>query len=298
MKFLSMTLVSYLLMVIVYSHFADAAPPDYPEAHPPTGTQPKRPAGYEPFTYPRSSEDLLRTETPAMLERAHAAWDAAEAEMGRGPYKPEHDSIAAHPCPEWFLDAKFGMFIDWGPWSVAGWAPQAKLATYPDWYEQKLLKEYRDYHLKTWGEDVRPDDLIQLLRPDEFHPEKFASLARDSGMRYVVPFLKHHGGYSLWNSTFTHRNSVEWGLKHDFAKELSTACQASGLRYGVCVPRRMELPNHQEGRSLYLRRRRVVDPQPGSCSPEADGRHAFHCREDPGQRLLSRIFNAFTQGVD
>jgi alpha-L-fucosidase len=208
---------------------------DYPEAHPPVGQQPRRPAGYEPFHYPKSPEELLRTETPGFLKRAHKAWKAAEVVVRQGPYRAQLESLGTHPCPEWFLDAKFGMFIDWGPWSVAGWAPQNVKATYPDWYENKLLKEYRDYHVKTWGADIQPDDLIQLMRSSEFRAERFTELAQAAGMRYVVPFLKHHGGYCLWNSSFTHRNSAEWGLKRDFAAELSRACRAAGLRYGAYV---------------------------------------------------------------
>ena len=86
-----------------------------------------------------------------------------DAVIAKGPFKGDAASIATHQTPEWFLDAKFGMFVDWGPWSVAGWAPQAEKATYPDWYEQKLFTDYRDYHVKTWGADIGPDDLIELL---------------------------------------------------------------------------------------------------------------------------------------
>ena len=66
---------------------------------------------------------------------------AAVSNGWRGPFRGEHESIGRHRVPEWFLDAKFGMFVDWGPWSVGGWAPQAEKATYPDWYEQRLLKD-------------------------------------------------------------------------------------------------------------------------------------------------------------
>jgi alpha-L-fucosidase len=152
-----------------------------------------------------------------------------------GPYRADRSSLADHPCPAWFLDAKFGMFIDWGPWAVAGWAPQADKATYPDWYEQRLFKEFRDYHVKTWGADIGPDDLIQLLRDDAFQPAELVALARRAGMRYVVPFLKHHGGYALWDSSYTHRDSLEWGLRRDIAREFSDAAHAAGLRYGAYV---------------------------------------------------------------
>ena len=212
---------------------AEAA--DYPEAHPPVGQQPRRPANYVPFHYPKSPQDLLREETPAFLQRAHAAWNDTQAVIRQGPYQATRESLGTHPCPEWFLDAKFGMFIDWGPWSVAGWAPQLEKATYPDWYEQRLFKEFRDYHLKAWGADIQPDDLIQLMRSNEFRTERFTELAQAAGMRYVVPFLKHHGGYCLWQSSFTHRNSVEWGPKRDVARELAQACRAAQLRYGAYV---------------------------------------------------------------
>ncbi len=205
------------------------------EAHPAVGEQPRRPAGYVPYRYSKSPDDLWREETATLTERAARARQAIDGVIERGQYKATFDSIATHQSPEWFLDAKFGMFVDWGPWSVAGWAPQAEKATYPDWYEQKLFKEYRDYHVKTWGADIGPDDLIQLLDGGSFHPDALASLARAAGMRYVVPFLKHHGGYSLWDSSFTHRDAVEWGLKRDLASELAAAFRKEGLRSGAYV---------------------------------------------------------------
>ena len=211
------------------------AAPDWPEAHPPTGQQPKRPASYSPYRYPRSPEQIWHAETADQTSRAATARADMDAVIAKGPFKGDAASIATHTAPEWFLDAKFGMFVDWGPWSVAGWAPQAEKATYPDWYEQKLFTDYRDYHVKTWGADIGPDDLIELLGSQSFSPRKLAALAKSSGMRYVVPFLKHHGGYSLWKSSFTHRNAVEWGIHRDVALEMSAALKAAGLRYGAYV---------------------------------------------------------------
>ena len=211
-----------LLALLAFSAvLVSAAPQQWPEAHPPVGQQPRRPAGYVPYTYQRTPEELWHTETAALLERSAKARRDIEQTIGHGPYRATFESISTHQAPEWFLDAKFGMFVDWGPWSVAGWAPQAEKATYPDWYEQKLFKEYRDYHDKTWGADIGPDDLIQLLDGGNFDPHALASLAKAAGMRYVVPFLKHHGGYCLWDSSFTHRDAMEWGLKRDLASELA-----------------------------------------------------------------------------
>ena len=207
----------------------------WPEAHPPTGQQPRRPRAYTPYTYPKSPAQLWREETPALLNHAAEARRALDETIARGPYAGTPSSIAEHRTPEWLVDAKFGMFVDWGPWSVAGWAPQAEKATYPDWYEKRLFEEFRTYHEQTWGADIRPDDLIQLLDGGGFDSGALVRLARDAGMRYVVPFLKHHGGYALWDSTYTHRDSVEWGLRRDVAREFADACRASGLRYGAYV---------------------------------------------------------------
>ena len=141
-----------------------ALPQAWPEAHPPTGQQPRRPASYRPFTYPQSPETLWKTETATLVERARRVREELERTIARGPYAATPESIAGHRAPEWFLDAKFGMFVDWGPWSVAGWAPQAEKATYPDWYEKRLFEEFRDYHVKAWGADIGPDDLIRAAR--------------------------------------------------------------------------------------------------------------------------------------
>ena len=226
---------SSLALMLLAGALGLAALPDWPEAHPPSGTQPRRPAGYTPFRYPRTPEQIWRDETSMLTARARAAEQDLRARIARGPFGGDHASIATHRVPEWFQDAKFGMFVDWGPWSVAGWAPQAEKATYPDWYEQRLFQEFRDYHLKTWGADIRPDDLVELLQARELRPAELALLAKSAGMRYVVPFLKHHGGYCLWNSSFTHRDSVEWGIHRDVAAELSQALRAAGLRYGAYV---------------------------------------------------------------
>lgn len=279
------------LLVLGAGCKAGAQTPDYPEAHPPVGQQPHRPVGYQPFHYPQSAEDLLHTETPAFLERAHAAWKATEAVIQQGPYRADLASISTHVCPEWFLDAKFGMFIDWGPWSVGGWAPQEERETYPDWYEKKLADAYRDYHVKTWGADIRPDDLIQLLRSSEFRPERFTELAQAAGMRYVVPFLKHHGGYCLWNSSFTHRNSVEWGLKRDFAQEIAAACRAANLHYGAYVSLgEWNYPVYKDGEL----RSGLFNGQVG----KACARCAFHFGKGAGGGLCPRLPRAVSQGTD
>jgi alpha-L-fucosidase len=226
---------------------ADSDP--YPAAHPPAGIQPKLPANYVPYKYPYSPQELLKMDGAKMQKLAEQAWAEIGKVNAEGAYANTYESLAKHDCPEWFKDAKIGMFIDWGPWSVAGYAPPAPAAAYPDWYEWRtqkwaglatdskglLARAFSDYHQQTWGMDITDDDLINLLSDRNFNPEQFARLAKACGFRYVVPFLKHHGGFSMWDSSFTRRNSMAWAFHRDFAQELRKACQAQGLKFGVYV---------------------------------------------------------------
>ena len=212
-----------------------AARDPYAAAHPPAGIQPRRPANYVPYKYPDSPRELLEKYGPEMATKSKAAWAEIERTNGEGQYKNTYQSLAKHECPEWFKDAKIGMFIDWGPWSVGGYSTSSKGASYPDWYEWHMYDELRDYHNQAWGPDITDDDLINLLSDRDYNPAGYAKLAKECGFRYVVPFLKHHGGYCLWDSSFTRRNTMDWKFHRDFAVELKRACKEHGLKFGAYV---------------------------------------------------------------
>jgi alpha-L-fucosidase len=152
-----------------------------------------------------------------------------------GPYMPDLSSIRHHPCPEWFLDAKFGMFIDWGLYSVAGWDEKRESgAMYPDWYMNKMMtsEKVKAYHEKTWGKNFMPDDFIPLFTADNYDPEWLIGLAKDAGMKYVIPFCKHHDGFCLWPSSYTERDAMDMGPKRDLVRPLVDACYRNGLKFG------------------------------------------------------------------
>jgi alpha-L-fucosidase len=150
------------------------------------------------------------------------------------PYTPDLASVRRHECPEWFRDAKFGMFIDWGLYSVAGWdAPKKSGAMYPDWYMKNMLDgAVKEYHVKTWGRDFMPDDFIPLFTADDYNPEWLVDLAEDAGMKYVIPFCKHHDGFCLWPSSYTGRDAADMGPKRDLVRPLVDACYRNGLKFG------------------------------------------------------------------
>jgi alpha-L-fucosidase len=151
-----------------------------------------------------------------------------------GPYSADISSIREHQCPEWFKDAKFGMFVDWGLYSVGGWAPKSeKGAMYPDWYMYNMLDgKTKEYHEKTWGKNFMPDDFIPLFTADDYNPDQLVAIAKDAGIKYLIPFCKHHDGFCLWGSSYTARDAVDLGPRRDLIRPLADACNREGLKFG------------------------------------------------------------------
>jgi alpha-L-fucosidase len=152
----------------------------------------------------------------------------------REPYAATWESLDRHRVPEWFEDAKFGMFIDWGIYSIAGWSPLPDQGpVYPDWYEFFMYTKYKDYHAKTWGANFQRDDFIPLFTAKSYDPDELAEMARRFGMRYIVPLSKHHDGFCLWPSKLTHRNAAEMGPRRDLLAPLVAACRRNDLKVGL-----------------------------------------------------------------
>lgn len=200
------------------------APPEY-----------RRPDGWKHKGFKWDIPTISRRESERQMARAAKEMARIGQVNAGGPYRATGESIDTHPCPEWFVDAKFGIFIDWGPWSVASYCPYVKgERLYPDWYEHRCRPGSRDYdyHALNWGEDFVSDDFIDLFLGKRFDARALAQTFDSCGAKYVVPFLKHHGGFCLWNSSWTFRDSYDRGARRDFAAEMSKACKAHGLKFG------------------------------------------------------------------
>jgi alpha-L-fucosidase len=195
----------------------------------------RRPENFQPVKSKYSLEELKNNFSEKMMKVAAGQYEKVTEVNVKGKWKPTTESIDTHKAPEWFQDAKFGMFIDWGLWSVAGWAPKKeKGAMYPDWYELRLDTDsaFVKYHEKNWGKDFKRDDFIPLFTACEYNPEKLAKVAVDAGMKYVVPFSKHHGGFCLWPSSYTLRDAGDMGPKKDLIKPMVESCKKQGLKFG------------------------------------------------------------------
>ena len=197
--------------------------------------QNRRPHNFQPNNYPYSWESLKDNFSEKVMQLADEQYKKVTEVNNKGKWKPTPESIDSHQAPEWFKDAKFGMFIDWGLWSVAGWAPKKeKGAMYPDWYEFRLNTDsaFVKYHEKNWGKDFKRDDFIPLFKAENYQPEKLVGIAKEAGMKYIVPFCKHHSGFCLWPSTYTKRDAMDMGPMKDLIKPLVENCQKEGLKFG------------------------------------------------------------------
>lgn len=200
--------------------------------------QPKRPENFEPFQYKYTVAELYENFSEDMMQQAAQDVQTLTQVNEAGPYDPSLASLGAHPMPEWFEDAKLGFFLDWGPWSVPGYAPLegAEASTggsYPDWYEFLMDHLYKDYHDEVWGADFRRDDFLPLLTGENFDAEEYMDLAVESGFKYFVPFTRHHGGWAMWDSEYTKRNAVEMGPKRDIYREIADAARERGMKLGL-----------------------------------------------------------------
>jgi alpha-L-fucosidase len=195
----------------------------------------RKPQNYHSCRYPFSIEMLEDSLSEKIEKIAAIQYDKVKETNAKGTWKPTPESIDNHQAPEWFKDAKFGMFIDWGLWSVAGWAPaKDKGAMYPDWYEYRMDTDsaFIQYHNKNWGSDFKRDDFIPLFQANKYQPAKLAAIARAAGMKYIVPFCKHHGGFCLWPSSYTLRDASDMGPGRDLIKPLVESCHHEGLKFG------------------------------------------------------------------
>lgn len=156
-------------------------------------------------------------------------------------YKPEWSSLDTRPMPQWWPDAKFGIFVHWGLYSVPAYAPVDEVeGVYEKYAEHYLIrlkednKLFTDYHKRNFGENFAYQDFAPMFKAEFFNPDDWAHLFKEAGAGYVVLTSKHHDGYCLWPSEQSKGwNSVATGPKRDIIKDLSASVRKTGLKFGL-----------------------------------------------------------------
>jgi alpha-L-fucosidase len=148
-------------------------------------------------------------------------------------FAPTWESLDARDNPQWFEDAKFGIFIHWGVYSVPAWGPKDR---YSEWYwhdMQNKKGETWKFHRETYGEAFQYQDFADDFSAELFDPKQWADIFKRSGARYVVLTSKHHEGFCLWpNEEAWNWNSVDIGPHRDLCGDLTEAVRDAGLRMG------------------------------------------------------------------
>src|SRR5690242_13905350 len=147
-----------------------------------------------------------------------------------GPFRPDWDSLQKYEVPEWYKDAKFGIFIHWGFYSVPAFANE--------WYPRNMYRagsEENKHHVATYGS---PDkfgykDFIPMFKAEHYDPAAWADLFRKAGAKYVVPVAEHHDGFAMYDSGLSDWTAAKMGPHRDLIGDLGKAVRAAGLHFGV-----------------------------------------------------------------
>ncbi|MFW9950494.1 MAG: alpha-L-fucosidase [Candidatus Thorarchaeota archaeon] len=167
-------------------------------------------------------------------------------------YIPEKSSLKQHKVPEWFHDAKFGIFIHWGLYSVPAFAitgidlvqsmkrgieQHFKNNPYAEWYLNSLRIEgspTQEYHNQSFGKNFSYDDFVPIFNKEieKWNPDEMADLFKKIGARYVVLGTKHHDGFLLWPSAHQNPNKKNYHASRNIVGELTKAVKDRGLKMG------------------------------------------------------------------
>jgi alpha-L-fucosidase len=187
-------------------------------------------------TAPTTSEDPVAIDQA--WQKASAKYDAPRAAIlkevdstgHQGPFHPDWESLQKYEVPEWYKDAKFGVFIHWGVYSVPAFGSE--------WYPRDMYREGSEeykHHIATYGTQDKfgYKDFIPLFKAEHFDPDAWARLFKDAGIKYVVPVAEHHDGFAMYDSGLSDWTAAKMGPQRDVIGDLAKAVRAQGLHFGA-----------------------------------------------------------------
>lgn len=167
----------------------------------------------------------------ALARTAHASgdWQLFQGNTPPGPFLPFWESLKSYRCPQWFQDAKFGIWAHWSPQCV----PEQG-----DWYARNMyiqgMPQY-EYHVKTYGHPSQfgYKDICHIWKAERWDPENLIGMYKRAGAEYFVALATHHDNFDCWNSKHQPWNAVNVGPKRDIVGKWAPVARAHGLRFGV-----------------------------------------------------------------
>ncbi len=177
----------------------------------------------------RTACKLIAGALPALKLGAAQHESSPGIEIELGPFEGTRASLSKYKIPEWFRDAKFGIWAHWGPQSAveAG-----------DWYARNMYmqgSEQNLYHCETYGHPSKfgYKDTIPLWRAEQFDPAYLIGLYKKAGAKYFMSMAVHHDNFDMWNSTYQPWNAANKGPKKDIVGMWAHAARDAGLKFAV-----------------------------------------------------------------
>ncbi len=194
---------------------------------------------------------LAQTKTPTTptasdsAESIAAQWKSASAKYDgtrttilkdvdqgahNGEFRPDWGSLSKYQVPEWYKDAKFGIFIHWGLYSVPAFGNE--------WYPRNMYRAgtpENKHQIATYGPltSFGYKDFIPMFKARDYDPQAWARLFREAGAKYVIPVFEHHDGFAMYDSGLSDWTAAKMGPHRDLAGDLAKAVRAEGLHLGA-----------------------------------------------------------------
>ena len=147
-----------------------------------------------------------------------------------GPFTPDWQTLQAYKEPDWYKDAKFGIFIHWGLYSVPAFGSE--------WYPRLMYMEgspENKHQVATYGplSKFGYKDFIPMFKAQKFDPQAWAHLFHEAGAMYVVPVFEHHDGFAMYDSGLSDWTAAKMGPHRDLVGDLAKAVRAEGMHLGA-----------------------------------------------------------------
>jgi len=167
----------------------------------------------------------------AQYADAAAFFSGDDLHIADGPFQPNWDSLQQYKTPDWYRNAKFGIWAHWGPQCE----PE-----FGDWYAREMYMEGNgkyNYHVEKYGHpsEFGFKDVINAWKAEQWNPDELLELYKNAGAKYFMALANHHDNFDLYNSKYHKWNSTKIGPKKDLVGGWAKAARKQGLHFGVSV---------------------------------------------------------------